>query len=46
MAEMKIFLSLLARGYSYTADTDTDLARVPMTAPRNGLPVAFTKLAA
>lgn len=39
MAEIKVFLALLARNYDFVADTSTDLVSVPMTAPRNGLPV-------
>lgn len=45
MAEMKVFLATLARGYTFTADTDTDFASVPMAAPKNGLPMTVAKLA-
>lgn len=44
MAEMKVFLAVLARSYSFTADTNTGFASVPMTAPQNGLPITVSKL--
>eukprot|EP00877_Chromochloris_zofingiensis_P014679 jgi/Chrzof1/9465/Cz04g04040.t1 len=45
MAEMKVFLAVLARRYSFTADTDTAWETVPHNWPLNGLPVTVEKVA-
>jgi cytochrome P450 len=46
MAEMKVFLALLARGYDYTADTNTPWVQEVGRVPKNGLPLTVTRLEA
>ncbi|KAF8059378.1 HISN7 [Scenedesmus sp. PABB004] len=45
MAEMKVFLALLARGYDFTADTDTTWRQRIGPQPANGLPLTVTRRA-
>jgi hypothetical protein len=44
MAEMKIFLALLARHYSFEADNDTEWKPALGYYPANGLPLVLTQL--
>lgn len=44
MAEMKIFLALLARSYDFTADNDTEWRPALGFYPANGLPLVLTRL--
>ncbi|KAI8464385.1 MAG: cytochrome P450 [Monoraphidium minutum] len=46
MAEMKVFLALLARGYDFTADTNTEWRQEIGRVPKNGLPMTLTRLPA
>jgi hypothetical protein len=41
MAEMKVFLALLARNYSFTVDNDTDWKPALGFYPANGLPLVL-----
>jgi cytochrome P450 len=45
MVEMKVFLALLARGYDFTADTNTDWGYAVGKVPKNRLPLTLTPLA-
>jgi cytochrome P450 len=42
--EMKVFLALLARGYKYAADDDTEWRMALGRYPVNGLPLVVTRL--
>ena len=44
MAEMKVFLSLLARHYSFTADNNTEWKPALGFYPANGLPLILNRL--
>ena len=44
MAEMKAFLALLARGYSFQADTNTQWVQSIGRVPANGLPMRVSRL--
>lgn len=44
MAEMKVFLALLARHYSFTVDNNTEWKQGVGRFPANGLPVVFRPL--
>lgn len=43
-AEMKVFLALLARHYSFDADNNTEWKPALGYFPANGLPLVLTKL--
>lgn len=43
MAEMKVFLAVLARNYSFTADNNTEWKPALGFYPANGLPTVFTR---
>lgn len=43
MAEMKVFLALLARGYDFTADTATEWRQEIGRVPVNGLPMTVLR---
>lgn len=43
MAEMKVFLAVLARNYSFTADNQTEWKPALGFYPANGLPLVLTK---
>eukprot|EP00877_Chromochloris_zofingiensis_P007884 jgi/Chrzof1/3349/Cz12g21230.t1 len=45
MAEMKVFLAVLARRYSFTAGTATEWKMLPYNWPLNGLPTSAEKVA-
>jgi hypothetical protein len=44
MAEMKIFLALLARHYAFEADNNTEWKPALGYYPANGLPLVLTQL--
>lgn len=44
MAEMKAFLALLARGYDFEADVDTEWVQRIGRVPANGLPMRVSRL--
>lgn len=44
MAEMKVVLAVLARGYKAVADTNTEWSTIPMPQPKNGLPLTVARL--
>jgi cytochrome P450 len=44
MAEVKVFLALFCRSYSFTADTNTTWSEVVGKVPANGLPMTITRL--
>jgi cytochrome P450 len=44
MAEMKVFLALLARDYDFTADTNTTWAQEIGRVPKNGLPMTVRRI--
>lgn len=46
MAEMKVFLALLARHYEFVADTNTEWKQEIGRVPANGLPMTVTRRAA
>jgi hypothetical protein len=43
MAEMKIFLALLARQYTFSADTNTEWKPALGYYPANGLPLVLSQ---
>lgn len=43
MAEMKVFLALLARGYELSADFDTEWVQQLGKVPANGLPMRVVR---
>jgi hypothetical protein len=43
MAEMKVYLALLARGYDFDADTNTQWKQEIGRVPANGLPMTVTR---
>lgn len=43
MAEMRVFLALLARGYEFSADTNTAWRNNIGPSPVNGLPVILRR---
>lgn len=44
LAEMKVFLALLARSYSFTADNNTEWKPALGFYPANGLPLVLTRM--
>jgi hypothetical protein len=42
MAELKVFYALLARGYCYTVDCNTEWRQQVGRTPLNGLPLVLT----
>jgi cytochrome P450 len=44
MAEVKVFLALFCRSYSFTADTNTTWSEAVGKVPANGLPMTITRL--
>lgn len=45
MAEMKVVLALLSRGYEFSCDTDTEWAQQVGQVPKNQLPTIFNRRA-
>lgn len=45
MAEMKAFLALLARHYTFTAENNTEWVRGVGMVPQNGLPLVVSRMA-
>jgi hypothetical protein len=43
MAEMKVYLALLARSYDFECDTNTQWKQEIGCVPANGLPTSFTR---
>eukprot|EP00878_Enallax_costatus_P002591 GHUV01002773.1.p1 GENE.GHUV01002773.1~~GHUV01002773.1.p1 ORF type:complete len:523 (+),score=179.47 GHUV01002773.1:316-1884(+) len=43
MAEMKVYLALLARGYDFQCDTNTEWVQEIGRKPKNGLPMKITR---
>jgi cytochrome P450 len=43
MAEMKVYLALLARGYDFACDTNTQWKQEIGRVPANGLPMTVTR---
>lgn len=43
MAEMKVFLALLVRGYTWQCDTNTEWQQQMGYVPNNGLPMEVTR---
>lgn len=43
MAEMKVYLALLARGYDFVCDTNTEWVQEIGRKPKNGLPMTVTR---